>query len=194
MDDRITKVLNFIEENLSLSHKLDDLAGIACLSSSQFHRLFKQQTNKTPFKFIEEIKLNKAYQLLVEGNVFVYELAEMFGYNDYETFSRAFKKYFNLSPDDLKAISDKVRESSKVGEDGKIFLLTTENLNEENLIPAIEKLLNDMDIKKEDLEDAKIYKIDRKSGKSEKSKTLIKNKFEMTNDDKIWKILLNKND
>jgi len=32
MDERIAKVLNYIEENLSSSHKLRDLPGIAGLS------------------------------------------------------------------------------------------------------------------------------------------------------------------
>ena len=55
MDNRIKKVLNYIEDNLSLSADLSELAAIACLSPSQFHRVFKKETNYTPFQFIEKI-------------------------------------------------------------------------------------------------------------------------------------------
>ena len=92
MEDRIKKVLDYIEENLGHSLELKDLAAVACLSPSQFHRQFKRQTGRTPFKFVEEMRMNKAYQLILEEGWMIHELSDQFGYKDYETFSRAFKK------------------------------------------------------------------------------------------------------
>ena len=65
MDDRISKVLDYIEGHLSLTLELKDLAKVACMSQGHFHQVFKKETGRTPFKFIEEIKMNKAHQMLI---------------------------------------------------------------------------------------------------------------------------------
>ena len=127
MEDRIKDVLNYIEENLGTSLKLNDLAAIACLSPSQFHRQFKRQTGRTPFKFVEELKMNKAYQMIIQGQWMVHELSDEFGYRDYETFSRAFKKYFHFSPDDLKAIVEGVKANVDQGGEYQLMILTLDN-------------------------------------------------------------------
>ena len=105
MDHRIAKVLDFLEDHLSAKIRIDELADIACMSVSQFHRKFKDETGRTPFKFCEEHKISKAYQLILAENSTAHDLAFKLGYSDYETFSRAFKKYYFLAPDDLKSIA-----------------------------------------------------------------------------------------
>ena len=109
MDSRIKSVLDQIEDNLGTDLDLASLAKIACLSASRFHRLFKKETGLTPFKFLEELKMEKAHELLLKGDVLVSEIADALNYNDYETFTRAYKKYYGLSPDDLKSIASSVR-------------------------------------------------------------------------------------
>ncbi|AXT20263.1 helix-turn-helix domain-containing protein [Flavobacteriaceae bacterium AU392] len=190
MDDRIRKTLDYIENHLSESLSLDQLAAVSCLSRSQFHRLFKEETQRTPFKFIEEIKMNKAYQLLTDENRLVTELASNLGYNDYETFSRAFKKYFHLSPDDLKAISNKVNATMEAN-DKTILLTFNEKLSEDELLKKLNEIAQDNNIIEEDLKNAKIFKIAQKTN-SNTFKKIIKNKFEMTEAKQIWKSLLNK--
>ena len=113
MDKRIENTLNYIEDNLSSALKLDELSKIACLSTSQFNRLFKQETQQTAFKFIEEMKMAKAYELIGEGQIMIHELALHLGYKDYETLTRAFKKYYFVSPDDLKSIINRVKKELK---------------------------------------------------------------------------------
>ena len=124
MDTRIQKVLDYIESNLSRKLTLSELAAIGCMSSSYFHRVFKKETGRTPFNFIEEIKINKAYALIISNTPRIYELTEMFGYSDYETFTRAFKKHFTLAPDDLRAIVLRIKKELNVGSEGfliKVF-------------------------------------------------------------------------
>lgn len=191
MDGRIIKVLNYIEENFALSHQLADLSAIACLSTSQFHRIFKRETNRTPFKFIEEIKMNKAYQLVVEGKTKIRKLAIALGYNDYETFSRAFKKYFHLSPDDLKAIATKLKEQFESTETGEMIITTLDSIdNQESLVTLLKEIIKEKNISKEDLQNAQIFKITKKSGNTSKPTSLVKNKYEITSGNKIWESLI----
>lgn len=190
MDERIKKVLDYVEDNLKLPLDLGHLAGIACLSASQFHRLFRKETLSTPFKFIESIKMNKAYYCLLHEDAMVYELAINLGYNDYETFSRAFKKHFRLSPDDIKSIAMKVKEGMQDwGEEFLMVTLDTDE-NQEGLIGHLKRVMAENNVSHEELKSARVYKITTKSNDLMPAKILIKNKYEMVQDQKIWESLL----
>ena len=192
MDPRIRKTLNHIEKNLELAFTLKELAQIACLSSSQFHRVFKKETKRTPNQFIEEIKLNKAYQLLISGNITVQKLSLSLGYNDYETFSRAFKRLFKLSPDDFKSIIGKLK-NEVCNEGDQIILAPIDSEDEFDLDEKVKELAKSFNISKDQLMISKTYKIEKKSNVSVGSSLLIKNKFTLTEDQRIWELLLKEN-
>ena len=191
MDDRIIQVLDFIEENLDSSLSLDQLASIACLSSSQFHRLFKRQTGRTPFKFVEEIRMNKAYQMILRNRHLVKELSEQFGYRDYETFSRAFKKYFMLSPDDMSAMLGSIKSHMSDDEEHEILILTINDPEQENeLIAQMKNFLKEKKIDTNELKEARMFKITPKDYPNAEKSQLIKNKYSLSWDEKLWKSLL----
>ena len=136
MDNRIENTLNYIEDNLSSALKLDELSKVACLSISQFNRLFKQETQQTAFKFIEEMKMAKAYELIGEGQIMIHELALHLGYKDYETLTRAFKKYYFVSPDDLKSIINTVKK--ELNQNDEFLVVTVEKDDSEAIIKKLE--------------------------------------------------------
>ena len=188
MDPRIAKTLDYIESNLNSPLALEELAEVACLSTSQFHRIFKRETDRTPFIFIEEMKMAKAYELMSEGKVMIHEMANLLGYKDYETFSRAFKKHFLLSPDDLKAISLKLKD--EVGEDQEIILTVAES--EEEALEQVEKIIEEKGLCIDKIEDSLKFFVREKTSESSPEK-LIKNKYELASGQKIWESLLNRN-
>ena len=193
MEDRIKKVLDHIEDNLGTSLDLKELAAVACLSPSQFHRQFKRQTGRTPFKFIEELKMNKAYQMILQERWMINELSDQFGYQDYETFSRAFKKYFHFSPDDLKAIVEGLRSYTPPEEEQELIILTAdESYGETDLIDQLRIFLEEKKLKMSNLKRASVFKIAPKGLVPEKQSHLIKNKFALTKEDKLWKMLVDK--
>jgi len=194
MEDRIKRVLDHIEENLRNRLELKDLAAVACLSPSQFHRQFKRQTGRRPFKFVEELKMNKAYQMILQESRMIHELSDMFGYKDYETFSRAFKKYFHFSPDDLKAIVEVVRANICQDEEQEMMILTFDESSKNiDLFNHLKAFLKEKNVKISDLNQTRFYKVAPKDLVTEKKSHLIKNKFAMTKEDKLWKMLI-KND
>lgn len=190
MDNRIITTLNHIEAHLSQVFNLNELAAIACLSASQFHRLFKRETGKTPFKFCQEIKLQSAFETITTGQTSIQDLSFELGYKDYETFSRAFKKQFQLAPGDLKSIAEKIRLEAKLPHLDAMFIATFEDnaLTEANISELI-KLTTDNNISAEDLKQAHIFTISNKDEKS-LAENVIKNKFEITKDLKIWQKLI----
>lgn len=192
MDDRIEKTLDYIEQNLDKPLDLRSLTEIANLSVPQFHRLFKAETGTTPFQLIEKIRMEKAYQVLLTGSKKVHELAYALNYKDYETFSRAFKKHFKMAPDNIRSIS--VRINQEVPGVKQIMIEVTDDADEERIIAYINQLIKEKQLTDGDLEQAHFFMIREKTDSSVDDKILIKNKYEMYSDEKIWNKIINSND
>jgi AraC-like DNA-binding protein len=60
-----------------------------------------------PIDYFIHLKIQKACQLLYKDNIKVKEVAEAIGYEDPYYFSRLFKKYMNVSPEQYKAMREK---------------------------------------------------------------------------------------
>ncbi len=102
MDEYIrlmNKSEDYIEQNLSESISLDDLARNANMSKYHFHRLFSKYNEETVKQFITRIKMERSGMLLIaRPDLSITELAFRYGYNDASTYSKAFKKHMGMSP------------------------------------------------------------------------------------------------
>lgn len=87
----------FIELNLQRKISVAHLAGVACLSSSQFHELFKRQTGVTPHQYLLEKRLTTAHTLLEEGHP-VSRVIEHCGFANQSAFTHAFRRRFGTTP------------------------------------------------------------------------------------------------
>ncbi len=176
---------------------LNELASVGCMSPSYFHRVFKKETGRTPFEFIEEMKMNKAYALIISDTQRVSELTEMFGYSDYETFTRAFKKHFILAPDDIRAIVLKIKNDMNVGSEGILIkVFEVDNISQiQNKLDAIYVDLKRFFIQKgyteADIDKGRVLSIIPKLDQIQNGADVIKNKFVIKEDQKIWESILN---
>lgn len=95
----INKTEDYIEQHLSDSIALCDLAKNVHLSEFHFHRIFKEYSSETIKEFVTRVKLERASIFLcVTSSLSLTEIAFNYGYNDSSSFSRAFKKHFGSSP------------------------------------------------------------------------------------------------
>ena len=95
----LSPALEAIEKNYHLAElSLDDLATSCNISKAYLFKLFKKEFNTSPFKYITQIRMEQAKVLLLEMYP-VGEVAAMVGYSDIYQFSRAFKRFYNCSPD-----------------------------------------------------------------------------------------------
>lgn len=93
----IGRALNHIDENLTETLSLDDLAKIALLSASQFKQKFKKQLGITPRHYINLQKINLAKIMLEEQNS-VIETASALGFETTSYFSMVFRKFCSCTP------------------------------------------------------------------------------------------------
>lgn len=94
----------YIGENISNPKlSIEDLASVSNVSPVYFRRLFKEKYGYSPYQYIENVRMNKAKELLTdEANI--QSISEQCGYASIYSFSRAFKKSVGISP---KAFKDK---------------------------------------------------------------------------------------
>ncbi|WP_169669213.1 AraC family transcriptional regulator [Flavivirga algicola] len=101
---RINKVIDYIEKNLDKELSLGLLSKKACYSPFHFHRLFKFITNESTNEFINRKRIEKIAAILLVGtNESITELAFRYGFSSGNSFSRAFKKFYGLSPTVFKS-------------------------------------------------------------------------------------------
>ncbi len=93
----ISKAVEYVHQNLDKSVAIDDLANIVNMSSSGFHKKFKEVMHLSPLQYAKSIKLSKAQTYLVEGKN-VSEAGFMVGYNSPAQFSREYKRFFGMAP------------------------------------------------------------------------------------------------
>ena len=98
-DKFLIKVIEIIEKNID-NPKLDSilLAEGLSLSESQLYRKLKAVSGKSISRFIREIRLSAAKNLIETTTINISQIAYQCGFNDPAWFSRIFKKEFGDSP------------------------------------------------------------------------------------------------
>ncbi len=109
---RINKVIDYVTENLDKSISLDEMASQAHFSSFHFHRIFTSVTGETVNQFTSRVRNEKAARLLRFSGKSVTEIAMECGFSSSAVFSRAFQKYFQVSPTGYK--KGKAIKNSKI--------------------------------------------------------------------------------
>jgi AraC family transcriptional regulator len=100
--ESINKAIAYIEQNSATDIQLKDIATQANLSQYHFHRVFKSITGDTTKNFITRLRLEKAALMLKHSTNEIGLIALDCGYQNHETFTRAFKDYFGLAPIDYR--------------------------------------------------------------------------------------------
>jgi AraC family transcriptional regulator len=100
--DRIMPALIHIQAHLDQDLSLDLLADEARLSKHHFHKLFHKVTGETPKSYVDRLRLERAALHLRIRRATVLEIALECGYQNHETFTRAFRTHFAMTPRDFR--------------------------------------------------------------------------------------------
>nr|MBP9875229.1 response regulator [Haliscomenobacter sp.] len=84
------------------------------LSHMHFIRKVKQLTGKKPIDLLKSFRLQRAKELLKQNKLNVAEIAYMVGYDLPNSFSRAFKKEFGLTPSEYLESFDQMPHESRI--------------------------------------------------------------------------------
>ena len=99
----VSAVLEYMREHLAEPLSVADMAERVSLSPSAFAHLFREVTGRSPYQFLKEMRLDKARELLVEGQFAVARVSKEVGYGSVSHFIREFRARFGVTP---RAYSD----------------------------------------------------------------------------------------
>lgn len=95
---RIKSSVTHIITNFQDKINVDDLAQKAAMSSSSFHKYFKDVTGLSPIQFQKKTRLMNARRHIISSSKDIAEIAFEVGYESPSQFSREYSRQFGLSP------------------------------------------------------------------------------------------------
>ncbi|TMU50681.1 AraC family transcriptional regulator [Flagellimonas algicola] len=119
--NRLNKVFQYIDENLDSKLSLCTVSEKAFFSPFHFHRIFKLMTGETLNEFITRRRIEKSVLAILHKKSSLSEISHMYGFGDNSAYTKAFKKYYGISPTEFKSQNpnkfSKTRQlNSKIGQ------------------------------------------------------------------------------
>jgi len=92
------KMMNYLTTHYHEEISLSDIAAMLHINSSYLSQIFKKETGTTFSKYLTDLRITKAKQLLQQSSLSISDVAMKTGFNDYFYFLRIFKKITGQTP------------------------------------------------------------------------------------------------
>ncbi|MDV8071288.1 DJ-1/PfpI family protein [Rhodococcus sp. IEGM 1366] len=99
--DLLHAVIESVRNDPSADHGLPAMARAAAVSTRHLTRLFRSELGTTPARWVEEVRLGRAQQLLLDGHS-VTSTARRSGFGSDETLRRTFLRHLGVTPTDYR--------------------------------------------------------------------------------------------
>ncbi|TDF90529.1 response regulator [Paenibacillus piri] len=94
----IQRAIEYIKAHYQESIRVQDVAQYVHLSDNYFSNVFTKETGKTFSQYVQEIRVEKAKELLRGGKLEWFEVGELVGMDNPKYFSKVFKKHTGSTP------------------------------------------------------------------------------------------------
>lgn len=98
---RLARLLEWIPAHLADDLSIEALAFQAHMTPRTLCRLFKQEVGMAPGRYVEQVRLEAARNLLLDGQASVATTARLTGFGHPENLRRTFQKRLSVSPSEL---------------------------------------------------------------------------------------------
>jgi AraC family transcriptional regulator len=106
---QLRRVVEYIQAHLDQKISLADLADCLHLSVPHFERMFRTTTRRAPYRYVLDLRLERARVLLEQAGLSLVEVAAQCGFSSQSHFTAHFTQYVGVSP---ARFARKVREQS----------------------------------------------------------------------------------
>lgn len=94
----VERAIDYIYENYSKNISVTDIAEYLGIDRTYLYRLFKEEYNMSPQKYLLNFRLKTAMNKLEGGNMSIADIAYNCGFNDASAFCHQFKKVYKDTP------------------------------------------------------------------------------------------------
>lgn len=99
----IQDALAYINAHYAEKLTLAEVANKVSFNPEYFSRVFTKEMGINFIAYLNQVRMERAAELLLHTEKKVYEIAEQVGYTSISYFSTAFKKYFGMTPNNYQA-------------------------------------------------------------------------------------------
>lgn len=103
-DELIISIQEYLHRGFNTDIAMLKLGELFDLSQRSLNRRFKKATGLSPVQYLQQIRLDKAKELLKTTNLSISEVADRVGYPDNAYFSALFKRMVSLSPGEYRRL------------------------------------------------------------------------------------------
>lgn len=101
--NRMRAIFEYTINNFTKDITLDAISGVAFMTKNAFCKYFKKRTNKSYFRFLNELRVENTCKLmLTNSDLNLAEIAFKSGFKNISNFNRQFKSIKNMSPTNYK--------------------------------------------------------------------------------------------
>lgn len=101
-NENTRKAIDFVHKNYSKRISLKDIAQEVNVNSSYLSRLFKNDTGVNIVDYLNNVRLDKAADLIHEGSIPLNRIADSVGIQSYNHFFKLFKDHYGITPGEYK--------------------------------------------------------------------------------------------
>lgn len=98
---KVRYIRSYVQENYAKEISLNLLAEEMAMNPIYLSALFKKETGMTFSAYLTKVRIERAIELLRQGDYKIYEISEMVGYQTIQYFSKVFKKETGKKPKDF---------------------------------------------------------------------------------------------
>lgn len=100
--DQINAIVSRITENVAQSQTAADFAAELGMSESRFSRFFRRATGNNYTDFVNQVRINRACQLLMNTDRYVTSICYDVGFNNVANFNRRFRELKGMTPSEFR--------------------------------------------------------------------------------------------
>ena len=104
-NERIKLMIRYINNNYNLDIDIDSVAESAMISHTECLRCFHDIIGITPARYLRDVRVRKAAELLLSSNAHIADIAELCGFQDTSYFIRVFREAKGCTPADYRTRS-----------------------------------------------------------------------------------------
>lgn len=99
---RLSKIIDLMRKDPARRYTLQDLAGVAGMSRTAFHKMFTETYGNSPLVLLREMRLSRAQELLADSSLSIKTISARLGYRSRSHFWQAFKQAYGMAPESYR--------------------------------------------------------------------------------------------
>lgn len=101
------RIIDHLTQHYKEEIVFEDMAKLLGISYSYMRKLVYEQTGKSMIDFVNQLRIEKAKELLLESGLSIKQIAAEVGYYNVQSFNRFFRKYEGMPPSGYKSAKSK---------------------------------------------------------------------------------------